>query len=358
MNNWDIEIAAELAKIEAEGRAKEFHYRQKANTAISAYEKEFDGIYRLDKTDYAICTAAGTLGGILDALFVGVPHPGKEGVEGGTIDGIVRKWFNDHFPPERVSQLENSEKSKVPYDAQDNRNTEVYVDGLSAYYHRLLSLGHDPFLGFFVGVYDILNGTMTTISKSGKLTSQHMPVYANRVSVQILEAIVKQWTHFESDVNTSMGLPVPLMGLFNLLQFGNIGKEGLSIAEVVQGMFYEGYDFQHFCAMSIPVMFTEIIVRAAWWIRMKMHGHSLLKTTPLWTSRNRTPKLDTMLFIAHSCFSAVNAIKVGVTKDPCAVNYSEWLRFSCLLVKEIKWQAIDKSTTKLAYVTKRITEDN
>jgi hypothetical protein len=37
MNNWDIEIAAELAKIQAEGRAKEFHYRQKANTAITAY---------------------------------------------------------------------------------------------------------------------------------------------------------------------------------------------------------------------------------------------------------------------------------------------------------------------------------
>ena len=110
MNNWDIELAAELAKIQAEGRAKEFYYRQKAYTAITAYEKEFDGIYRLDKTDYAICTAAGTLGGIFDALFVGIPHPGKDGVEGGTIDGIVRKWFNDHYPPVSTNYLKTGKQ--------------------------------------------------------------------------------------------------------------------------------------------------------------------------------------------------------------------------------------------------------
>ena len=36
-----------------------------------------------------------------------------------------------------------------------------------------------------------------------------------------------------------------LMSLFNLLQFGSIGEEELTIAEIVQGMHYEGYDFIH-----------------------------------------------------------------------------------------------------------------
>ena len=64
--------------------------------------------------------------------------------------------------------------SKVSFDAQDNRHTTEYVEGLSAYYHRMLSLGHDPLLGFVFGVYDIMHGTMTTIDKNGKFVCQVM----------------------------------------------------------------------------------------------------------------------------------------------------------------------------------------
>ena len=71
-----------------------------------------------------------------------------------------------------MEKLANSKASKVPYDAQDNRNTKKHVEGLSAYYHRLLSLGHDPLLGFLFGVLDILTGRMTTIDKTGKVVSQ------------------------------------------------------------------------------------------------------------------------------------------------------------------------------------------
>lgn len=38
----------------------------------------------------------------------------------------------------------------------------------------------------------------------------------------------------KSDVNTSMGLPVPMMTLFNKFQFGSIGEEDLTIAEVAR----------------------------------------------------------------------------------------------------------------------------
>ena len=47
-----------------------------------------------------------------------------------------------------------------------------------------------------------------------------------------------------------MGLPAPLMGLFNLLQFGSIGEAEQTIAEIVQGMYYEGYDFIDICAVN------------------------------------------------------------------------------------------------------------
>lgn len=60
-----------------------------------------------------------------------------------------------------------------------------------------------------------------------------MENYADRTEADIFAALAKQIAHFKSDVTTSMGLPAPLMNLFNLLQFGSIGEEKLTIAEIV-----------------------------------------------------------------------------------------------------------------------------
>ena len=38
------------------------------------------------------------------------------------------------------------------------------------------------------------------------------------------------------------------MSLFDFLQFGKIGADDQTIAEIVQGMYFEGYDFIHFCS--------------------------------------------------------------------------------------------------------------
>lgn len=103
--------------------------------------------------------------------------------------------------------------------------------------------------------------------KEGKFVIQVMENYADRKESDIFAAIAKQIIHFKSDITTSMGLPAPLMSLFNLLQFGKIGEEELTIAEIVQGMYYEGYDFIHFCSMSIPTMIIEVVVRLAYAIK-------------------------------------------------------------------------------------------
>ena len=104
-----------------------------------------------------------------------------------------------------------------------------------------------------------MHGTMTTIDKSGHTVSQVMHVYINRKEIDAVSALLKQIMHFKSDITTSMGLPVPLMGLFNLCQFGSIGEEEQTVAEIVQGMYYEGFDFIHFCAQSIPTMIIELV---------------------------------------------------------------------------------------------------
>ena len=317
---------------------------------IFKLNSDFNAIHNLDKTDILICALAGIISATIDILLVGIPGPSKEGVSAGPLSNHIRKYFENKFPPEKMEKLGQKEFVKTPYDAQDNRNTVIDVDGLSSYYHRLLSLGHDPVLGWIVGVIDIMKGQMTTIDKSGKIVVQVIESYSGRRETNLFKALAKQFLHLKSDLTTSMGLPAPLMGLFNLLQFGNIGEEEQTIAEVVQGMYYEGYDFIQFCSSSIPVMFTEVAVRISWAIRRLKNGYSIKESIPSSLNRDKHPKLASMLFLAHSAASAINAGKVLFTKNPMAINYPQWLAFSRYAFKQLKWWLWEKETKRDKYV--------
>ena len=151
-----------------------------------------------------------------------------------------------------------------------------------------------------------------------------------------------------------MGLPAPLMGLFNLLQFGSIGEEEQTIAEIVQGMYYEGYDFIQFCASSIPVMLIEVIVRLCYAIKRIKEGHSIKESIPFSLNREKHPKLATMLFIAHSAATGINAGKVYFTKNPVAINYPQWIAFAKYSFMQLKWAIINKPAARDAYIEGRI----
>ena len=324
---------------------------------LISLRKEYNQIHKLDKVDISIAALAGIIAGAVDILVVGILQRGKAGLEGGTLSNYIRSYFDKILPPDEMEKLANSKESKVPFDAQDNRNTTVNVEGLSAYYHRLLQLGHDPLLGFIVGVMDIMTGKMTTIDKSGKIASQTMENYADRVEPDIFKAFAKELTHLKSDVTTSMGLPAPLMSLFDLLQFGSIGEEEQTIAEIVQGMYYEGYDFIQFCASSIPVMLTEVIVRLCYAIKRIKEGHSIKESIPFSLNREKHPKLATMLFIAHSAATGINAGKVYFTKNPVAINYPQWIAFAKYSYGQLKWGLINKPKAREAYINRKLDDE-
>ena len=325
--------------------------------ALKQIREEFNEVHKLDKYDISISAVAGILGAVVDILLVGIPQRGNAGLEAGPLSDYVRAYFDKIFPEDEMQKLANSKVSKVPYDAQDNRNTTIRVEGLSAYYHRLLQLGHDPVLGFVFGVSDILSGRMTTIDKNGKIVSQIMENYAERTETDIFTAIAKQIIHFKSDITTSMGLPAPLMSLFNLLQVGSIGEYEQTIAEIVQGMYYEGYDFIHFCAMSIPTMIIEVVIRLGYAFKRIKEGHSIRESIPFSLNREKHPKLETMLFIGHSSATAVNAGKVAFTKNPLSINYPQWLAFAKYSYSQLKWGIIEKPALRDAYVHNKINEE-
>ena len=351
--SWE-DLCIEAEQVVGSGHALESIFTedelQKNSQEIRMLNAEYNQIHRMDKYDVTISAAAGMLGAAVDILLVGIPQKTPEGSKGAPLSNYVRDWFDKKFPEEEMEKLAESKVSKVPYDAQDNRNTTVHVKGLSAYYHRLLSLGHDPLLGLIFGVADILNGKMTTIDKNGKIVSQIMGNYADRKETDVFAAIAKQIIHFKSDITTSMGLPAPMMELFNLLQFGGLGEYDQTIAEIVQGMYYEGYDFIHFCTLSIPVMIIEVATRIGYAFKRIKEGHSVKESIPFSLNREKHPKLATMLFIGHSAAVAVNAGKVYFTQNPMAINYPQWIAFAKYSYKQLKWMLIEKPDAREAYV--------
>lgn len=325
--------------------------------AIKQLNTEFNELHKLDKIDIAIGVLAGLVGATVDILMVGMPQRGANGLEAGPLSDYIRAYFDEKFPEDEMKKLANSKISKVPFDAQDNRNTTIYVKGLSAYYHRLLQLGHDPILGFVFGVSDILTGRMTTIDKSGKIVCQVMENYADRKESDVFAALAKQIAHFKSDVTTSMGLPAPFMSLFNILQFGKIGEYEQTIAEIVQGMYYEGYDFIHFCSMSIPAMLVEVTVRIGYGLKRIGEGYSIKESIPFSLNRGKHPKLETMLFLGHSVATTANVGKVTFLKNPMAINYPQWIAFAKYAYSQLKWGLIKKPELRDAYVTGKIYDD-
>ena len=318
--------------------------------ALSIWRQEYNQIHELDQHDVIMCVGAGILAAMMDQFLIGSPKKTPDGLRGKVLANWVRKSFDKAFPEDEMKKLARSEISKVPYDVPNNKDTQVYVEGLSAYYHRMLSLGHDPLLGLFFGVSDIISGKMTTIDKSGSFVSQTVSAFADRKETDVFMAILRQVRHFKSDVTTSMGLPAPLMGLFNLLQFGSITEEKQTIAEIVQGMYYQGYDFIHFCTLSASTMLIEVIVRSGYALKRIMEGNSIRDSIPFSKDHSIHPKLATMLFISHSVAAALNAGKVILTKDPMNINYPEWIAFAKNAYKQLKWNLIQKPAARDAYV--------
>lgn len=323
-------------------------------TYINKLNKDFNSIQNLDKVDITICAVAGIISGAIDILMVGIPERTKNGIKGGPLSNYIREHFEKVLPPEKMEELGREKFVKTPYDAQDNRNTSIDVEGLSSYYHRALTFGHDPILGFIVGVFDIMTGRMTTLDKSGKFVSQVMNCYSDRKETNLFIALAKQILHLKSDITTSAGLPAPLTILFNYCQFGSIGEEDNTIAEIAQGMYNEGCNFIQFCSSSIPVMLTEVIVRLGWTLKRRKEGISIKQSIPFSLDRQKNPKLATMLFIAHTAATAINAGKVAFTKNPMAINYPQLLAFSKYAFYELKWNLCTKPAVRHKFVIDKL----
>jgi hypothetical protein len=246
----------------------------------------------------------------------------------------------------------------TPYDAATSKNLSQRVDGLGPTTHRFQSLGHDPILGWVIGVKDILAGTLSAIDKNGKWVVQ--AVDSNDAAVKtmgLFEAIGRQFGHLGSDITTPAGLPVPLMPLLQMCQFGKFGRGEHTIGDVARIMYRSGYDFRHFLSMSISPLLIEILVRLGYFAKRVYEGNLLVDAVPFEIPLGGPkPKLRTMLFTAHLIASAANAGKVAIGQNPLMINYPQWVALFRYLVPQLKWVLLDKEAERHRFVQSALGE--
>lgn len=322
---------------------------------------DFHSLHRLDALDWTICGVAGILAALLDIFLIQMPrHPGLLGgtaATGGPLSNWMRERINSTLSPKDIAQLEKA--NWVPFDAATSANLTTKIEGLGPAVHRFHSLGHDPILGFIVGVADILRGTFTAIDSSGRLILQPVAICDPAIlTMNLFEAIGRVFGHLLSDVATPAGLPVPLMPLLQFFQFGEIGARGHTIGEVSRIMYRSHYDFRHFMAMSVSPLLIEFIVRLSYLAKRRYEGYSLTKALPFEISPDdHKPKLRTMLFVAHLLSTAANAGKVAIGQNPLLINYSQWVAFFRYAVPQLKWLFFDQATAQSDFVQQHLIDD-
>ncbi len=316
---------------------------------------EFDLQHKLDRLDYGIAGIAGVLASLVDIFLVKMPTTkellGGSSSQGGTLSDFFKNHLRNKFTGQEIRELE--ENNWVPYDASTSKNLTEYVTGLGPRSHRFHSIGHDPILGFIFGVKDIICGTMTTIDSKGKFVTQ--TISGAPVGMSLFDALGRQIGHLKSDIGTPAGLPVPFMSLLGLIQVGSFGEKGRTVGELARTMYAQGYDFGHFLAMSIPVLIIEVIVRTFYFLKRLSEGHGFMQSIPINVpGEPHKPKLQTMLFMAHTIATAANAGKVTFTSNPLAINFPQWIWFFKSAMQQLKWVAWTKEEERFAYVQKKL----
>lgn len=319
------------------------------NQLLNRYYSEFTDQYKLDKYDYAISGIIGTIAALIDYFLV-TNVEGKKVMPGKLKSGVEGFW-NNLLSEEKIRNLE--EKYKVTYDISSNTSKiSQEILGLCPLYHRFQSLGHDPIIGFIFGVTDLVKGQLTAIDGNGRLIIQSVKGAETK---SLIEAIITVFGHFLSDVGTKsktgkiLSVPAPLTPLLQLIQAGSIEYNGqkFTVADLSKKMYYDGYNFNHFIGMSIPVFLIEILTRLSFVIKEIFFSKRDV-------SIKNNPKLTIMLCIANGILFGENVGKLAITKNPFSINYVSWIATAKYGFKTLKWISYDREIQKVAYAQEYI----
>lgn len=286
----------------------------------------------LTKTDYFVAFAIGLAGVLIDMLLVRVPkdinYLNKYQQKGSLLTSEIKKIGGENGDFKKIiTKLE--ENFKVNYDASTINRFNNYQREVSGFYpktHRMMSLSHDPFFGLLFGTLDIWNDSLTFIDSKGAIHSVGMSHLGEASLNDKIFAPLLWLGHLLSDACTKMGLPVPGWGFTQLLQFGNLGENDRTFADIARWMYVEGYDLRHFLTMSTVPGSIELLNRL---YHKKTSDH--YETPGLYLDKNlneleQNVRLEKLLFISHSVAASGNVAKIIMNYgNPLNFNMPVWL---------------------------------
>ena len=234
-----------------------------AKITLNNLDDEFEKQTGLDRTDWSFLLCATALQisrwiliGKLSEYMDSVTHTDRLEHDDKSIKDMERGLRDDYKSTHDIDANGTWEHNKsekyptwleiaydgVPYDVtRGSSEKDVNMDGR---YHRFHTLGHDPLLGWIFGVNDIIASTITLNTwdvyvVNRKPKPKHFGDQINLFSsfARSFESINEDWhrlpaavfaqgLHLESDLHTKLGLPIPILEVFDPKLAGRLYKEG------------------------------------------------------------------------------------------------------------------------------------
>jgi hypothetical protein len=217
--------------------------------------------------------------------------------------------------------------------------------------HRVQTFGHDPLLGWVYGTLDILQGSLSGVSRHGIGTVINT---TEATTDSLLVALALQAMHLGSDIVTPAGLPLP--GWTALLAVdAELPGARHSVAELARFMYVKGYDTWHFPAMATPLVATETVVRGYLWLRQLLDDDY---RADLDVERARVgsdtvadlPRYQTITLIARGIAAAGNAGRFALSgANPLTLNLALWAGFAHSVLRRLNKVRPESTMTATAH---------
>lgn len=289
----------------------------------SQYKTVVKRFPELSSIEWVYASLAGIISVAIDVIFVGTPevvkiYKGGENFDGSRLTAILREIGTDPSSKSYAVFHWLSDKCKVPYDLSAVKDV-MYPNN-----HRIRSLGHDPFLGLFFAVADILLGTTTCIDNSG-----HIQILVGKHAAPMQEkhlAVFYYIGHIFSDICTARGIPVP--GFFLTQFFAGDGTYN-SIAKKAELMYLDGYDMRHLASTSVPVIVKNLLIDAYLMLSKEEIDTVGIAEKEI-AEQQAVLKKEKMIFISDCIATGGNLAKILLPPscgNPASINLTQWGQF-------------------------------
>lgn len=300
--------------------------------------KDFKHLNEMSKDDWIAASLIGVCAVLMDFMLVRTPRSISFTAINGTIvqkdgsaltDALCKIGFDaDGKTSAWVKQLERY--FKVSYD----KSIILGEKGFGPKTHRVYSLAHDPSpSGLIWGIADSFRGGTSYIDGRSIVKFEYTYKLSNP---QLLFLPMIWFGHILSDIFTKSGVPIPNSCLLRMIRCGSIGEKDKTIAQIVEGMYSEGYDLRHLLTMSICNVCIELLL---YFYDILMHDQPELLMRPSAMRQideaMRRKRLAKMRVAAYAVASAGNAVKVvAYGFNPLAFNLPVWAGLLRNVLKE------------------------